>query len=658
MGVSEVQRRFLFLFLFCFAFFLSTANAQISQTKVSLKNPGFSLLHKATYLKPLEPQKRIHFTVWLKLKNKNKLNQLLSELYDPKSANYQKFLKPGEFEQEYAPSNDAENTVANYFRSQGMEAQIVNHRIEVTAKAQQIINTLQTPLNYYRYQNRIVYATAKPPKLKSDIAQYISQVSGLNNMPRFHPMLRERPKPLNENLLFKPHNFSLRFQSFVPFAQPTTTSFVGFTGTTLRSTFNLANIAPINGTAINGTGQTLIIIDACGTHTAAEIMSDANLYNAANNLTPFSASNFAVINRDGTPFTTCASPDSSWDNEIALDIEASHAIAPGANTVLVLAENDFNPLDLAIDDVTNRLINNNFTIAGFSNAYVVSNSWGGSETTGSEPGVESTLEKAAAHGISFNFSTGDCGDQTYNSSWPCTIQGATPTVEFPASSAFVTAVGGTSLFVDNNWNYAFEALWGSRLDSGFYAGTTGGVSQFYGPVTWQSSISGFTAGGYAGTVGSYNKRVLPDISMSADPYTGLTIYAAGTSFVYGGTSLACPLFSGALVLLNQARALLNGGTARPIGQAAPYFYVNNSTLLRNQALNLVVPPHNIIAGAKLPPTGAPISAFKLRDEVYGYELTFGWDSSLTIQPENQFWNDGVGVGSINIPNFLSIMATI
>ena len=272
--------------------------------------------------------------------------------------------------------------------------------------------------------------------------------------------------------------------------------------------------------------------------------------------------------------------------------------------------------------------------------------------------MEAVLETAAAFGISFNFSTGDCGDGTYHSSWPCTAA-VEAYVEFPASSAFTTAVGGTSTFVDTNWNYAFEALWGSYYGGGFYGGTTGGISKFYGPVSWQSSISSFTAGGYNnGTVGFYNKRAVPDIAMLADPYTGLTIYEGGQSFVYGGTSLACPLFSGTLTLLNQERMLLNGNSPRPIGQAAPYLYTNNSTLLNAQALRLISPPHLIIDGARRPPAGAPLSAFKIYDSAYGYELTFGWDSSMTLAPENQFWNDGVGVGSPNLPNFIPAMATL
>jgi subtilase family serine protease len=177
----------------------------------------------------------------------------------------------------------------------------------------------------------------------------------------------------------------------------------------------------------------------------------------------------------------------------------------------------------------------------------------------------------------------------------------------------------------------------------------------YPSPSWQSSISSFTAGGYnAGTIGSYNKRAVPDVGMLADPYTGLIVYASnagGSPFTVGGTSLACPLFSGTLALINQARSLINEGAPVPIGQAAPLLYINNSILLISQAIMPVVPPHQIISGATQAPSGAPLSAFTISG------VTYSWDSSLTII-ENQYWNDVVGVGTPNIPNFVVLMALL
>lgn len=639
--------------------FLLGISANMSATAQNMALPASSLsfLPQATLTGAVPADKKINFTVWLKLRNKAELDQFAADVYNPVSPVYQHFLTSAEFNYRYAPAPEIEKTIQHYFSAQGMQAKIVNHSLRVTSSAQQVERLFKIRLNEYRYHNKTFYAHVKAPVLKAELAQHVLEISGLNNFKQYHPAARRRPR-LNHGI--QPANINMVWDSYIPIAQPTNTSLAGFTGAQLQTTYTLAQIKPVRGTAINGAGQTLVIIDSCGRNSRQEIRHDANLYNDANGITQLHLSgaekNFAVIDPDGSDYTSCGTSGvTGWEEEIALDVEASHTIAPGANIVLVLSRNDGAPLDTAVHDVIHTLTNNNYTIAGFPNAYVVSNSWGLSEySAGSSPAMETVLETAAVQGISFNFSTGDCGDDTYNSSWPCTAD-PYATVEYPASSMYTTAVGGTSMFVDSQWNYAFETLWGSYYNGGFYGGTTGGISQYHGPVAWQDSIRDFTAGGYtSGTVGDYNKRAVPDISMLADPYTGLTIYERNNSFVYGGTSLACPLFSGTLTLINQARMLLNG-SPHPVGQAAPYLYTNNSVLLKAQALRLISPPHRIIDGALPPPPGAPLSAFNIFITGYNYELTFGWDSSLTLAPENQFWNDGVGVGSPNLPNFVMAM---
>lgn len=201
------------------------------------------------------------------------------------------------------------------------------------------------------------------------------------------------------------------------------------------------------------------------------------------------------------------------------------------------------------------------------------------------------------------------GDNTYVSpvdpKCSAVLQSSVPVTNYPSSSAYVTAIGGTSLFVDQKYNYAFETVWGTvgSYPAGsplsFFDGTTGDVSKLYGPVSWQSAISNFTAGGYGVINQLGSLRATPDISMLGFFGTGLLVYE-GSALSYvkeGGTSLACPLFSGTLVLVNQMRHLLNKG---PIGQSAPYLYQMNNLLLANRALHLIIPPAQIIAGATPP----------------------------------------------------------
>ena len=625
---------------------VSVAHADLKVLQTSVPTPGVNSLQKATLIKPIDPNKTIHFVVWLKLRNNNQLHQLVNDIYDPNSPNYQKFLTNDEFNQQYAPSEAAEDAVLQYFTNLNMQAKIVNDRIEVSAKAKQIEQALKIKMNYYRYQNRTIYSNASAPKLSAEVAPYISSISGLSDMVRFKPHLIELPDHMKPQEPLLHQEINMIWDNFNPAVQPTTTSIGGLSGAHLRTTYNVANVPPINGTPINGAGQTVVITDACGINTVSQIKSDANVYNANNGLPAFTTTNFAIINPNGTPYTTCASHTATgWEAEIALDIEAVHTIAPNANIVLVLSQRP-ELLGQTLDDVVHNLISHGNTIAGFSNATVVSNSWGEQEGFGFWP-IEATFESAAAHGINFNFSSGDCGDGSYSSA-ACSPLKNEKTVEYPASSAFVTAIGGTSIFVDSTFKYAFETVWGTFYNHAFAFGGGGGISQYFGPISWQSPINFFIAGGY-GTVGQFNKRALPDISMVGDPNTGLSIFQGGAWRTVGGTSLSNSLFSGTAALINQARALNNKG---PLGLAAPYFYTSNSPLLHAKAINNIHTPHLIISGATNPPPGAPQSAFTI------FNITFGWDSSLSVSPESQFWNDAVGIGTPNVPNFVSRMAIL
>ncbi|KTD14499.1 serine protease, subtilase family [Legionella gratiana] len=667
------------LALLPFCLMLANSYAGKSNMLVSLPSPGSSLIEHATFVKPVEAHKKLKFIVWLKLRNKAQLDKLVEEIYDPHSPNYQRYLTHDVFEEHYAPTKEIEDALQKYFTAQGMQADIVNHSVQVTASVHQIENTLHTSLNYYFYDQGMIYANASKPSLPSEIAQYIVDITGLNNIPLYHP-----------NNMFTQMNASSYEQEFIgdvliPKAIPTTTSIHGFSGEQLQYTYNINNIPPVSGTHLDGKGQTLIIVDGCGENSPEQILSDANQYFSANGIKPFFTSgasrNFAMLNQNLTPYTTVCTPTSpgqyGFTGEIALDVESSHTLAPENNTVLIVT--DGNNQAAALQSVISYLVANYFTIAGFSNAYVISNSWTSPESASVDPNtsMEQSLQTAAAFGISVQFSSGDCGDNTYTSprkgadgKIKCKNKGDAKAVNYPASSPYVTAVGATSIFVDNNYNYAFENVWGTYdvKKAGFVSGTTGGISQFYQAPIWQSSINTFYAGGYGhisapahakcGVMGSQPCRAVPDVSMLGDPSTGLNMVINGSYIQNGGTSLACPLFSATILLVNQGRTLLN----KPrIGHTAPYLYQMNSILRSKRALNLIVPPAKVIDGATAPDPStypkAPSTAFVLPNK-QGDEDIWGWDSALTIAPESQFWNDAIGVGSPNLPNFVPLMANL
>jgi len=332
----------------------------------------------------------------------------------------------------------------------------------------------------------------------------------------------------------------------------------------------LGGLDKLQKKGLNGTGQTIMIVDAFGSNT---ILSDANLYASLNGLPALTTSNFQIYTPNGS--ATCTSTNGciagNWQYETTLDVESAHAIAPGANIVLVLSEDDsFTNLDIA----------NLFAIEnGFGN--VLSNSFGIVEIAlvefmPSELVVENGIsEIAAVLGISQQISSGDDGDNLAFDEAEFGINSVS--VNSGADSPFVTAVGGTSTFLNSQNEIELQTAWGLNfmriaaptpnppvvppLAFGFQEGSGGGTSVVYKKPKFQRQLSG-------------NWRQLPDISMDADPQTGVEIIVTPDSVpgdpqyveVFGGTSLSCPMFSALWAIANQA----SGGG--PIGQAAPILY--------------------------------------------------------------------------------------
>ncbi len=228
--------------------------------------------------------------------------------------------------------------------------------------------------------------------------------------------------------------------------------------------------------------------------------------NAAADLAAFSAqfrlpqANFQVVYADGTE----PEYDIGWELEESLDVQWAHAMAPGAQIVLVeAASNSFSDL-MAAEDVASAMVN----AAGGGE---VSNSWGGSEFYG-ETTYDSHFVKS---GVVFFASAGDF-----------------PGTAWPGTSANVVAAGGTTVRRNpSTGNYIAEAPWDS-------AG--GGLSALEPRPSYQSGISNI--------VGKY--RGVPDLSFDSNPITGVWIYDtnAGGWNIVGGTSVASPSLAGIINL--------------------------------------------------------------------------------------------------------------
>lgn len=312
-----------------------------------------------------------------------------------------------------------------------------------------------------------------------------------------------RVRPLRLELLERRDQPSagLRFGTVLPDLQNQTVtpaasgSFLyGLTPAMVRNAYGF------NQLGLDGSGQTIAIVSAFHHPT---VQDDLETFNRTFGLPGLRS--FSVVSSPGTP-----NADRAWAIETALDVQWAHAVAPGANIVLVQARSDRlgDMLD-AVDQARN-----------YPGVTAVSMSWGLSEFNG-QGFFDRLFTAPNGHdGVSFVAASGDSG--------------AAAGAMWPASAPNVLAVGGTRLTVDANGNYVGETAW-----------TNGG-------------------GGYSRVLTSrLSHRPLPDVSYAADPSNGFFVYTSDPAansrtgwFTVGGTSAGAPQWAGIIAVANQGRELI------------------------------------------------------------------------------------------------------
>jgi subtilase family serine protease len=410
-------------------------------------------------------------------------------------------------------------------------------------------------------------------------------------------------------------------------------------------------LSALYAAGLDGTGETIVIVDAIGSPTIAQ---DAEIFSQVYGLPDLTPANFKVYFPSGQPPV----PDTGWATETSLDVEWAHAVAPNAHIALVIAPT---PNDTDLQAAILFAIQHHL-------GHVISNSYGEAESD--EPAAllnqwNQLSRLGAARGISVNFSSGDDGDSNPSG---ITANLILPGVSTPASSPWATAVGGTSLVLDSNNRIAFQTGWGNNLtrisdtvgagsppivpplELGFQFGAGGGNSGFFAKPDFQRRLGGA-------------HRLVPDISFLADPYTPAEFICDGTSCFgepegsgaffssVGGTSLACPMFSGLWAIANQrvedglgqAARQIYGLPSRAITDVVAVSSTHNvkgaiattTGITRESAADLAQPLDN---------THRFYSALYQGASTRWYVLTFGTDSSLTTGPG---WDNVTGLGTPN-----------
>jgi subtilase family serine protease len=335
----------------------------------------------------------------------------------------------------------------------------------------------------------------------------------------------------------------------------------------------------------DGAGRTIVIIDGSQDPT---LTSDLGNFDSAFGLP--APPSFEIVAPFGiTPWDPEAEPVQIIASaEIALDVEWSHAIAPGAKIVLALAPTNSSS-DFAATE--RYVIEHNL-------GDVMSMSFGeteGCETPAVQEEEHNDFQAAVENGTTLVASTGDTGAAEYN----CEETGFLPTpgVSTPSTDPNVTAVGGTTLIASlRSGRYESESVWNESAEPEGGGAGKGGFSSLYAPPGFQQGIPGITT-----------QRGVPDASYNASVHHGVVVVWGSSGeenedWVFGGTSAGAPQWAGLVAIADQA-------AGRRLGNINPTLYAIAKGKRYARSF------HDITVGNNdFPP-------------VTGYAATPGWDAA-------------------------------
>jgi kumamolisin len=291
--------------------------------------------------------------------------------------------------------------------------------------------------------------------------------------------------------------------------------------------------------------------------------------------------------------------------ETVMDLEVAHAIAPDAQMVVVNARptleggRTYERIGELFDSVDRQ-----FPGAVWS----LSIGWGCDAlltATDLKP-VQSALERAQRHGTSAFDASGDTGglECKGGSNWSAPPGPDDIGLDAVASLPAITSVGGTTLSTDENGQWLAEQAW---VDSPQSQGTSGGVSKLFPRPAWQQRVSA--------NRDSALRRLTPDVSALADPFTGVRIRFDGQDLVGAGTSQAAPIWAAFTAQMNQY-LLANGG--HRLGDINPLLYRvaagANSPGFRDvglggNAVDVATPGYDLVTGLGSPNVDALVRDF-------------------------------------------------
>ncbi|MEM3851985.1 MAG: protease pro-enzyme activation domain-containing protein [Methanomassiliicoccales archaeon] len=482
------------------------------------------------------------------------LNKEITMLEQAGSPVYHHWLTPSEFESRFSPSNSTVEAVAAYMEAHGAKLVSVSQNrflltFEMSPSAAH--SALGVNIENFEINGKQYYTSTSSPSLPATIAPMVSGIEGLQDyVQAAHPSVQL----LTENANYVPPSG--------PDASPP------YNPATIHIAYNFTGIY---NKGYGGQGVSLSIVTAYGFDNATV----GNFF-----------SSFGI----SEPRINVLEPDGSVNRtglETTLDLEWMGSTVPNATINVVEGAN------AQLSTFTSLFA----YVIDHNISSVISTSWGTpeSETPNSVLINDNTLFKqATAEGISVLVASGDNGAYDKTSS---------PTPDFPASSPYVTAVGGTWLNLSSSAGKVVRSSETGWNQSG------GGVSAVFAEPQYQEIPNAYNLGG----------RGVPDVALDAEPNAGYFVYFNGTWDEAGGTSFGAPIWAGILGLENEIRTNHGEGD---LGLANVLLYKIANSTLYSQAF---------------------------------YEISVGYNGYYYAQPG---YNMVTGLGTPNVYNLLMLLASV
>ena len=576
--------------------------AAAAPARVRLNNSQSPATGHSARVGSLAGATKIDLEVVLKLADQPGAATFAHSVSTPGNPAYGKYLTAKQWEARFSPSAASVAGVTAFLRRSGLKVGTVPADrlfVPATGTAAQIEQAFGTSLALYKVQGTTLRLATRSLSVPADIADAVAGVSDVNQTVMHPAHTTGAPASSTQaaasstqaaapgQSIPQPPGFRVGTPCGQYFNQQLDTvlppyghgypanppwAVCGYTGPQLRLAYGLTGGA-------TGRGVTVGIVDA---YTSPTLFSDAHKFaNQTDPGNPLRANQFAELPAKAyNQVKLCDAP--GWFGEQTLDVEAVHDTAPGANILFAGAHNCENgPLVRSL----NKIVEGHL-------ADVVTNSYGDPagdalDSANDRAVYDNVLLMAGATGISVMFSSGDWEDNY-------TLTGTTsPT--FPASSPWATGIGGTTLAIGsdgsrlNEWgwstarsflcNAAYVAAGGCTasqentwlpIDLALDGGSGGGTSSVYPQPPYQAGV---VPKSLSESGSSTPMRVEPDISMEADPGTGMLVgetqtFPDGTyydTYRIGGTSVASPLFAGVVARADQT-------AGRPLGFLNPAMY--------------------------------------------------------------------------------------